>query len=150
MFHPSTLGSADLLAEWRWLLGGQPRFRGWSAAGDLFYSDEHGQVWRLDAGAGQRECVASSDQAFEQLLADPQETEELLLLPVVRAFEELHGTLGDGHCLGFNTLPVFGGTYTVENRCVVLVAEHASFTGDVHRQIRDLPDGTAIRIKVVP
>jgi len=150
MFHSANSASADLLAEWRWLLGAHARLCGWSAAGDLFYSDEHGQVWRLDTGAGEPDSVASSDQAFEQLLGDPERADELLLLPVVRAFEELHGPLGEGRCLGFTTMPVFGGDYTVENRFTISVTEHASFTGDLHRQIRDLPDGTAIQLRVVP
>jgi hypothetical protein len=45
---------------------------------------------------------------------------------------------------------VLGGSYSVENRYAISIAEHASFSGDLHRQIRDLPDGTAVRVKVVP
>ena len=149
MFHVVD-SSLDLLAGWRWLLGGLPRLVGWSAAGDSFLRDASGNVLRLDTGAGELEQVAPSIEALEHALSDPDRATELLLLPVVHAFEERHGALGSSECLGFTTLPIFGGSYTVENRYRLAVKEHASFTGDVHRQLRDLPDGTAVRIKIVP
>ena len=150
MLYPASSVTVDLLSAWRWLLGGRPRLHSWSAAGDLFYSDERGQVWQLDLGAGDAECVAESSAAFEQSLRDPDTADERLLLPVVREFEQVHGPLGPHRCLSFTTLPVFGGSYGIDNRYALAVVQHAAYTGDIHRQIRDLPDGTAIRLKVVP
>lgn len=150
MFHPATPDLGDLLTEWRWLLGGRARLHGWSSAGDLFHADEQGRIWRLDTGAGESERVADSAEALDRALADPAAAAELLLLPVVEEFEAARGPLGRGQCLGFVTLPVFGGAYSAENRHPVAVAEHAAFTGDVHRQIRDLPDGARVQVKVVP
>ena len=150
MLHLTTASSPDLLSEWRWLLGGLPRLIGWSSAGDLFYSDEPGRVWRLDAGAGEAEVIADSAAAFDRLLGDPSRAQDLLLLPVVDAFEDAHGPLGEGRCLGFTKLPVFGGAYSVENRYAIGITEYAAFTGDVHRQIRDLPDGAVVHLKIVP
>ena len=84
------------------------------------------------------------------ILRDPRHANELLLLPIVAAFEREHGALKPGQCLGFTTLPVLGGVYGLENRYAISVVEHARFTGDVHRQVRDLPDGARISIKIVP
>jgi hypothetical protein len=149
-YHPATTLSLDLLADWRWLLGGLPHLCGWASSGDLFYSDDRGRVWRLDTGAGETNLVAESSDSFEEMLLDPSCAEALLLLPVLRAFEMTNGPLSAGHCLGFTTLPVFGGAYTADNRYAISVVGHASFTGDMHRQIRDLPDGAVIRLKVIP
>ena len=150
MIHRTTPATSDLLAEWRWLLGGLPRLIAWSSAGDLFYVDDRAHVWRLDTGVGEAEVVAESTAAFEQLVSDPDMADELLLLPVVCAFEAERGPLPAGHCLGFTTLPVLGGGNGAENRYSAPITEHAALTGDLHRQIRDLPDGTAIRVEVVP
>ena len=150
MFHHATSTTPDLLAEWRWLLGGIPKLLGWSSSGDLFYVDERARVCRLDTGSGELEVIADSRTAFESLLEDADRASDVLLLPVVREFEGAHGPLPNDKCLGFTTLPVLGGGYSVENRFVISVAEHASFTGDVHRRIRDLPDGTKIQVKIVP
>lgn len=102
MFHVAD-DSLDLLAEWRWLLGGRPRLVGWSAAGDLFARAPNGAVLRLDTGGGTLERAAPSLEAFEHFLRDPEKAAELLLLPVVRAFEDRRGPLGAGECLGFTT-----------------------------------------------
>ena len=150
MFHQTTPSTPDLLAQWRWLLGGLPRLVGWSAAGDLFYLDEAARVCRLDTGAAEYELVAESMAEFDSLFRDSKRMGEVCLLSIVRAFEAAYGPLPEDHCLGFTTLPVFGGAYSAENRYVISVSEHASFPGDLHRQIRDLPDGTTIRLKVVP
>jgi len=150
MYHPAISDTPDLLTEWRWLLGGRACLLGWSASGDLFYADERGAAWRLDAGGGEAERAAASRTALEAALAEPASAAELLLLPVVAAYEAAHGTLGHGSCLGYTILPVFGGAYTADNRYALPVAEYAAFTGDVHRQIRDLPERDRLELRVMP
>jgi hypothetical protein len=47
-------------------------------------------------------------------------------------------------------LPVFeGGRYEVDNIFVVSAVEWLTFTASIHRQLRDLPDGGQVVIKVV-
>jgi hypothetical protein len=149
MIH-SPESSSDLLAEWRWLLGGHVRLAGWSSSGDLFVTDARGSVSRLDTGAGELELVAASGTEFQRMLSDPARADDLLLLSVVHEFEQRHGALRPGECLGFTTLPILGGAYTIENRFRLRVAEHAAVSGDLHRQLRDLPDGTSVSIKIIP
>jgi hypothetical protein len=140
----------DLLFEWRWLIGEDARLVGWSEAADLFFSDAGGAVSRVDTGSGDHALLATSVAQCQSMLSDRRQAGTMLMLPIVQAFEQTHGPLRAGTCLGFKKLPVFGGTYTIENRYAVSMSEHAAFTGDVHRQIRDLPDGAQIIIKTVP
>ena len=46
---------------------------------------------------------------------------------------------------------VSGGLFldTADDACVVAAREWFALTGDMHRQIRDLPDGGQVQIKVV-
>jgi hypothetical protein len=150
MFYETPTTTADLLAEWRWLIGGHPIQVGWSLSGDLFFTDREGRVCRLDTGGGDVEVVAESHSDFHQQLSDPARADEILLTKVVQSYEAHHGKLGEGRCLGFIVLPVLGGTYSDENRRAINIAEHAGFTGDVFRQIRDLPDGTKVRFQIDP
>jgi hypothetical protein len=103
----------------------------------------------LDTGAGDLSPVADSRASFDQLLADSSETARLLLAPVVEEFIRLHGPFPLGTCLSFRQLPVLGGAYGVENRCRLSAVEHFGVTGDIHRQIRDLPDGARLDVRVV-
>jgi hypothetical protein len=148
MFYETKATSSDVLAEWRWLIGGRPIQVGWSSSGDLFFSDPSGRVCRIDTGSGEIGVVAGSLRDFLEAIKDPTQAEDVLLLPVVQSYEEKHGKLEEGQCLGFVQSPVFGGAYTAENRQAMSVAEHAASSGEIFRQIRDLPDGTKVRLKV--
>jgi hypothetical protein len=149
LFHqPSTKDS--LLDAWRWLIGGGPTLVGWSAGGDLFIEQADGKIAMIDLGAGNVTVVADAKAELRAQLATPRGAAELLQLAVVEAFVSTHGALDRDCCLGYTTLPALGGSYTVDNRYALRIEEHAAFTGDVHRQIRDLPDGAKVKIKIVP
>jgi hypothetical protein len=149
VFH-ETNQSLDLLAEWRWLLGGLPKLLGWSSSGDLFVVDTDGVVSRLDTGSGDLESVAATKDEFYRALQVTTKAEDMLMLSVVREFNQREGPLGPEECLGFTTLPILGGSYTIANRYRLRIAEHAAMTGGVHRQARELSDGTPVRINIVP
>jgi hypothetical protein len=116
----------------------------------LFLAGANGQIMLLDPGGGDIEVVAESISAFRSLLVDPQHAPNLLQEPVVRAFEEQHGPMAAGHCLSYTQLPVLGGAYSSENRFTLSIGEHAAVTGEMHRQLRDLPDGAKVKVRIVP
>ena len=149
MYHPAE-EQQHLLTNWRWLLGGLPALLGWSASGDLFVAQPNGVVQRIDTAFGELEPVAESLAQFAAALDDPEAVWELCLMPVVLQFEQEHGPLLGDECLGFTTLPILGGTYAADNRCRVSVHEHAAFTGELHARLRDLPDGSPVRVRIVP
>src|SRR6185503_15095204 len=147
MLHEASASDQRLLAEWRWLTGGLPRLLAWSSGGDLFVSNPDGSVAMIDCGAGELAVVARSEAEFRTHMLDERQADEMLQRPVVEAFEAHHGQLAPDQCLGYTKLPILGGEYTVGNRFSLSIAEHASFTGDLHRQIRDLPDGSQVTLK---
>ena len=148
MIH-EPLPVTDILFEWRWKLGGAAKALALSKSGDAFIVHPDGHVDWLDTGVGQVHEVASSVTAFWRLLEQPQDAARLLLAPVVEEFIRLKGPIPLGRCLGFTRLPALGGTYTVENRWLAPIVEHFGVTGEMHRQIRDLPDGTQVQVRVV-
>jgi hypothetical protein len=139
----------DVLAEWRWKIGGAAQVIELSLAGDAFLRLADGHVWWLDTGAGTLIEIAPSVAAFYKLLDTPKEAVKLLLAPVVEQFVRDQGPIPPGKCLGFTQFPVLGGVYTAENRWLAPIVEHFGITGDLHRQIRDLPDGAKVQIKIV-
>ena len=149
-FYHQVTTTDKLLDEWRWLIGGLPTLVGWSSAADLFVRSAEGKIAMIDSGAGVINVVAESESEFQSQLRNPAKAAELLQLDVVEAFVRADGALPADRCLGYRTLPALGGSYAVENRYALSMAEHAAFTGDVHRQIRDLPDGARVKIKIVP
>ena len=140
---------SDALASWRWKVGEASAVVALSLSGDIFYKDSSGHVHWLDTGAGTSEHLASSPSEFWTILANPDRAAELLLQPVVESFLQTYGPLPPGKCLGYRTLPVFGGDYSGANRVPLSTSEHFMFTGEVHQQIKDLPDGSQVKFSVV-
>ena len=54
------------------------------------------------------------------------------------------------HCYTFVRLPIFKeGLYEVSNLNPVPAKQHFAVTGSVHRQLKDLPDGTQVEISAI-
>ena len=140
---------SDALASWRWKVGDSSQIVALSLSGDIFFKDVSGSVHWLDTGAGTTELIASSESEFWSVLADPARAADLLLQHVVESFLQAHGPFPPSKCLGYRTLPILGGDYAGANRVLMPALEHFAFTGDVHQQIKDLPDGTHIEFTVV-
>jgi len=50
---------------------------------------------------------------------------------------------------GYTLLPIFGGQYDNKNMYPLDIYEHYELCGEIHLKIKDLPDGTAIQMKVI-
>jgi len=46
-------------------------------------------------------------------------------------------------------LPIIGGEYIVGNFYKLSIEEHFSITGEIHRQLRNLPNGAEVRVKFI-
>jgi hypothetical protein len=55
----------------------------------------------------------------------------------------------DGQCFGYKSQLTAGGSLEPANVYVATTAEYISFMGDFHYQIRDVPDGTTVTLKVI-
>ncbi|HXE07516.1 MAG TPA: T6SS immunity protein Tdi1 domain-containing protein [Acidobacteriaceae bacterium] len=134
----------QLAKEWKWLidLSGQQLIT-MSPFGDLLLRNESGDISLLDINLGALEPAASS-------ASDP-----VLLFPVAfddriaSSYRKAGLQLTDGKCYGYKTPCVAGGSLEPENVYVATASEYISFMGDFHYQIRDVPDGGSIRLKVI-
>ena len=137
------------LADWRWLIGPSARPLYVTAAGDVILIEDDGRVLLLDTGGGAVEPLAESQEGFERALSDSSHLDDWLSASLAGRLRQRGVTLDPGQCYGYAVLPVFAeGSYGPDNRRVLSALEHLSFTADVHKQIRDLPDGATIRFDV--
>jgi hypothetical protein len=136
-----------LLGDWRWLIGDDKNALLITASGDAFLADPHGNVLWLETGGGELVQVAGSIEDFQTALTDETNQREWLFAPVVAALRMSGKILEPGECYGFRMPAVLGGAYDGDNRVAISAREHFGFTGYLHRQIKDLPDGTQIKLK---
>jgi hypothetical protein len=140
--------SQSWLDAWRWKVGAEAHLIAASVCGDLFLrGTDHRIVW-VDTGAGSIESVADSENDFLRKLHSPEFCEAVLLRTVAEAFLLASGPLPADTCLGYRTLPVFGGDYSGENRIAMSCQDHFGVTGHLHQNIEHLPKGEAIKLAV--
>jgi len=138
----------SFFAEWTWLVSNE--FTVWlmNRFGDLFLVFDDGSVRMLDVGAGTLKQVANSRDDFRAQVDEENNANEWFMIPLIDQLVAGGVTLEEGQCYSYKKLPVLGGDYTVDNTCVLPVAEHYGAFGSIHKQIKDLPDGTEVVIKV--
>jgi len=145
-FTPSAESVASLMKAWSWLLEDQLSPFLFAASGDVFFEAEDRSIHWLDTGQGALTRIAESEAEFLQEVRNDQ-GREWLLSPVIDRLLEAGKPLGKDQCYRFTLLPILGGKYTVDNMSPASAGAWYRFTGDVHSQIRDLPDGTHVEFK---
>ena len=138
-----------LLSDWRWLVPKALRPFSLTIFGDWFFEDSAGRVIFLDTVAAQLSEIASSRQAF---LAEREKQENLdQWFMAVRAMLCWERGLrpGPGQCLSFKIPPVLSGPLEVDNIEVCDLMVHESILAQIHRGVKDLPEGTRIDRLVV-
>jgi hypothetical protein len=138
----------SLLGEWTWLVPNE--FTVWlmNRFGDLFFVFEDGTVHMLDVGAGSLKLVAKSRNDFGAKVDEDDKANDWFMIPLIDQLVAAGITLKEGQCYSYKLPPVLGGDYTVANTCVLPIAEHYGAYGSIHNQIKDLPYGTQVVLKV--
>jgi hypothetical protein len=139
-----------LLQSWRWLCPGTVSLVARNAFGELFLRDEHGRILRLDVTVGQLTEIASSESQFRDLLTDPAKQEEWLAETDTIAAAERGLQPSRSQCIGFKIPLVFAESGFPDNAYVADLYEYVAFLGDLHEQIANSPDGTKVRLRVLP
>lgn len=147
-FTPSAVAVSALRKHWAWKLGEHWTPILFSVIGDVFIELPSGSVWWLSTATGALEHVAEDRATFVQLLGT-ERADEWFLPGLVQVLHQQGKVPEADQCYGYVTLPVFAeGSFAAENMHPVSAAECFALSGDVHRQIQGLPDGTRIELKL--
>jgi hypothetical protein len=136
------------LAPWSWLLPSE--FTLWlvNRFADLFLVLPDGTVHMLDVGVGTLSKLADSRDEFCTRMDEEDNANQWFMIPLVDRMTAAGLILGPGECYGFKTPPVLGGNYTVENAGPLPVQDYLGAYGSIHEQLREMPDGTQVVLKV--
>ena len=116
--------------------------------GNLIIKDAKNKFWRLCPEDLYCEVIAQDRQGFDELSIDQKFLEDWYMKPLVEQAKEALGPLPEGckYCL---TMPgPLGGEYAISNIKIVPLAELIGLSGDIAEQIKDLPEGAQIQLKV--
>ncbi|WP_242133009.1 T6SS immunity protein Tdi1 domain-containing protein [Aestuariivivens marinum] len=138
-----------LIESWDWLIGTDKTPILMTSIGDLFLTDKNGNCYWLNVGEGILDKVADSIDEFNLKLKDNELVDEWFLIGLVEKLKEKGLELTDKHLYGYKKLPVLGGEYEPDNFELTDIEVHFELSGQIHKQIKDLPDGTKVNIKTI-
>ena len=143
----------DLISEireaWGWVGIDPIEVVGQNDFGNLIIRDEDDKYWRLCPEDVYCEIIAKNRQELDNLSKDQTFLVDWNMSALVEAAKGSVGLLEEGrkYCL---VIPgVLGGAYDTSNIKSVPLVELVRFSGDLGKQIRDLPDGAQIKLNIV-
>jgi len=142
---PSEVDLSSLLADWEWAMCESMTPVLITAMGDVFAQGETRSIFFIDTSTGQIEKVADNGDEFQNLLRDPNFVTAKMYPALILKWRKAGIQLGPGEVYSYSHPLALGGNDSVDNIAAVDVAVHVSISGQIHRQIKDLPEGTDIR-----
>ncbi len=139
----------EIAAAWGWIGIRPTSIVDENPFGNLIIEDELGTYWRLCPEDCYCEVVADSREQLDQLSIDQTFLEDWYMETLVEAAEQHCGTLVDGKKYHFKIPSILGGEYAPSNFTVLDQMKQIRFSGDIARQIHDLPDGAQVELTVV-
>jgi hypothetical protein len=133
-----------LLSDWRWLVPESLRPFSLTMFGDFFFEDSTGRVIFLDTVAAQLSEIAGSRASFLVEREKPDNLDQWFMADLALLCWERGLRPGPGQCLSFKIPPVLSGPLEVDNIEVSDLMVHESILAQIHRGVKDLPEGTRI------
>jgi hypothetical protein len=142
----SKIDLKDICSDWEWLVNEQKNVLLVTLFGDLFFIGSSDEVNWLDTGTGSLTRIAENVKHFEDLLEDKENFNDWFMVNFYLDLQKNHQKLKDNEVYSYKKLPILGGDYTTDNIEATDISVHFSVTGQICQQIKDLPDGTEVRL----
>jgi len=116
--------------------------------GNLLIRDKSACIWRLCPEDLYCKIVAPSETEYRDLLENAEFIDDWEMKTLVQAVREMLGVLEEGRRYCLKLPGPVGGTYSSDNLTTLRLIELIEFSGYLANQIKDIPDGTQIRLDV--
>ncbi len=142
--NPDGIAMDSLLSHWTWAMPEPLRPVLITSMGDVFAQGESGAVYFVDMIEGNIRLVADDGASFQGLLRNNQFVTEHMFPSRIVQLRNAGLTLGKMEVYSHKTLLVLGGADELDNIEATDASVHVSIHGQVHQQVKDLPEGTPI------
>ena len=133
--------------DWGWLGLDPVEIVATNDFGNVIFIDSAQRFWRICPEELSCEVVAGNPEMYNRLNHDQEFLTDWRMSGLVEEAQQRHGKQPEERCFCFRLPGVLGGEYTLKNIGTNSRREVISFSGDVARQIRDIPDGGKITFK---
>ncbi|WP_410497885.1 T6SS immunity protein Tdi1 domain-containing protein [Chitinibacter sp. S2-10] len=139
----------EIKQAWGWIGITPIEIIGENDFGNLIIKDADGRYWRLCPEDCYCEVIAANRAALDILCRDQEFLRDWYMTELVLFAKEKHGELTDGIKFCLSIPGILGGEYGGSNLGTAPLVELVRFSGDIARQIKDMPEGTQVRLKIV-
>lgn len=116
--------------------------------GNLMVRDRQGQYWRICPEDLYCKPIAVDRAALDALIEDEEFQEDWAMTGLVEEARERVGPLGPGRKYCLKIPGLLGGEYGGSNLASISLVELIAVSGDIARQIKDLPDRARVRFMI--
>lgn len=139
----------EIEESWGWVGINPIEVVGENDFGNLMIKDSSGRYWRMCPEDVYCEVIADNREELDALSTSQEFLEDWYMQPLVEQASEHLGPLVNDQKYCLVTPGVLGGEYAISNIKTAPLIELIRFSGHVAKQIKDLPDGAQIQLKVV-
>lgn len=139
----------EIKQSWGWVGIDPEEVVGENDFGNLMVRDVHGKYWRLCPEDVYCEVVADNREELDALSIDQEFLEDWYMKTLVEVVKDKYGPLEEGRKYCLVTPGILGGEYGISNIRTAPLVEIIRFSGMLGDQIKDLPEGAQIELKVV-
>ena len=118
--------------------------------GNLIVRDADECYWRICPEELSCEIVARNEAEFAVLASGEEFQTDWEMSRLVEVAGKKLGPLPLGYCYCLNVPAVIGGPYEAANMETITVTELISCSGDMAEQMKDVPDGARVTLKIRP
>lgn len=142
----SHLKRQSILSDWQWLIGKNKLPILITATGDVFIQDKkNSTIYFLNVNDGNVSKVADTSEQFKERLNDDDFLMNYLPLNAVGDLRLAGNVLSKGQVYSCKLPLILGGEFAPENIECCDMEVHFSFLGQIHKQVKDLPEGAEIK-----
>jgi hypothetical protein len=139
----------EIESAWGWTGIRPVEVLGENDFGNLLIKDIDGRYWRLCPEELSCEIVAQTRSDLDRLSSDQEFLRDWYARPLVEQACEKLGPLVEGRKYCFKIPAILGGQYAAENMGTIALLELIRASGDIAQQIKDLPAGAKVHLRVV-
>ncbi|WP_417442054.1 DUF1851 domain-containing protein [Idiomarina sp.] len=138
----------EIRESWGWVGINPVEIVGENDFGNLMIEDVEGKYWRLCPEDAYCEVLANTRDELVRLSSEQEFLEDWCMETLVEQARASLGELSEGTKYSLVIPGVLGGEYAISNIKIAPLVELVRFSGDVAKQIDDLPDGAEIQLRV--